>query len=379
MKKILFALTLLSTAFLAYCQPGPDLFPPDNSRKIQLAVLFDGSNSMDGLINQAKSKIWQIVNEVSTLRYNGNIPTIEIAIYMYGNDNLAAEGNYIQQLIPLTTDLDLISSKLFAIQTQGGSEYCGAVIQKSLSDLNWSSNPRDLKMIYIAGNESFAQGPIDYKKSCQNALDKQIFVNTIFCGNEKTGIAMLWQDGATKGQGDYFYIDTQQPLKVIETPYDAQINAYNDSLNLTYFAYGSSKNIEKKTVQVQQDANAASQAPSVKAERAIVKSKSTYNNASWDLLDAVENESIDVSILQEDQLPKEIQGKTEEEKQAFIKEKKLEREKYQVEIGKLAQQRQTYIQTENQKNTSSEQDDFGTSIAKSILDKASKLGFTKEI
>ena len=30
---------------------------------IQLAILLDTSNSMDGLINQAKSELWTIVNE----------------------------------------------------------------------------------------------------------------------------------------------------------------------------------------------------------------------------------------------------------------------------------------------------------------------------
>jgi hypothetical protein len=39
----------------------------------------------------------------------------------------------------------------------------------------------DLKLIYIAGNEPFNQGPIDYKKVCEIASAKGIFVNTIYC------------------------------------------------------------------------------------------------------------------------------------------------------------------------------------------------------
>ena len=52
-------------------------------RKVQLVILFDTSNSMDGLLNQAKAKIWAIVNEVSALRYQGTIPQLEIAMYDY--------------------------------------------------------------------------------------------------------------------------------------------------------------------------------------------------------------------------------------------------------------------------------------------------------
>jgi uncharacterized protein with von Willebrand factor type A (vWA) domain len=37
--------------------------PKNNS--IQLAILLDTSGSMDGLIDQAKSQLWKIVNELS--------------------------------------------------------------------------------------------------------------------------------------------------------------------------------------------------------------------------------------------------------------------------------------------------------------------------
>jgi hypothetical protein len=176
-------------------------------RKIQLVILFDTSNSMDGLIDQAKSRIWAIVNETSGLKYQGITPVLEIAMYDYGNSGLSAESHYIRQQIPFTSDLDLVSEKLFSLRTNGGSEYCGAVIQKSLMDLNWSLDPKDLKMIYIAGNEPFNQGPIDYKKSCELAVSKNVFVNTIHCGSYEEGVRGFWKDGADVGEGKYFHID----------------------------------------------------------------------------------------------------------------------------------------------------------------------------
>ena len=41
---------------------------------IQLAILLDTSNSMDGLINQAKSELWKIVNELALAKKNGKSP-----------------------------------------------------------------------------------------------------------------------------------------------------------------------------------------------------------------------------------------------------------------------------------------------------------------
>ncbi len=65
----------------------------------------------------------------------------------------------------LTTDLDAISADLFALTTNGGSEYCGMVIDRAVSKLSWSKSNDVLKIIYIAGNEPFTQGPLSYRDS----------------------------------------------------------------------------------------------------------------------------------------------------------------------------------------------------------------------
>ena len=56
--------------------------------KVQVALLLDTSGSMDGLIDQAKSQLWKVVNELATSKYEGQRPVLEIALYEYGNDNL---------------------------------------------------------------------------------------------------------------------------------------------------------------------------------------------------------------------------------------------------------------------------------------------------
>src|SRR5689334_21014806 len=53
-------------------------------QKIQVALLMDTSSSMDGLIEQAKSQLWSIINELATAEYEGTKPSIEIALYHYG-------------------------------------------------------------------------------------------------------------------------------------------------------------------------------------------------------------------------------------------------------------------------------------------------------
>lgn len=159
-----------------------------NATKIQVALLLDTSSSMDGLIDQAKSRLWEIVNTLTTLKYEGKTPEIEIALYEYGNDGLSEKSNYIRQITPLSTDLDLISEKLFALRTNGGNEYCGAVIQDATKELKWAPENSSMKLIYIAGNEEFNQGKISYKEAISTALKNDIYVNTIFAVTKRKAL-----------------------------------------------------------------------------------------------------------------------------------------------------------------------------------------------
>ncbi|HRW99294.1 MAG TPA: hypothetical protein P5280_07375, partial [Cyclobacteriaceae bacterium] len=67
---------------------------PAKDQQIMLALLLDTSNSMDGLIDQAKSQLWKIVNELAAAKCgDGSRPNIKIALYEYGNDGLpSSEG-----------------------------------------------------------------------------------------------------------------------------------------------------------------------------------------------------------------------------------------------------------------------------------------------
>lgn len=51
--------------------------PAAKKTKIQLSILLDTSGSMQGLIEQAKSRLWNIVNTLTTLKYKGVTPDIE--------------------------------------------------------------------------------------------------------------------------------------------------------------------------------------------------------------------------------------------------------------------------------------------------------------
>lgn len=366
------ASTVAIQAKTTFLQASNLIVPPTNS-KIQVALLLDTSNSMDGLIDQAKSRIWEIVNTLTTLKYQGATPEIEIALYEYGNDGLDSRNGYIRQVTPLTKDLDLISEKLFALKTNGGSEFCGNVIQTSLNDLKWEDGNNTMKLIYISGNEPFNQGPIDYKKAISNALNNKVYVNTIYCGDKESGIRELWQNGAVIGEGKYFNINSNAKVEYIVTPYDDQINACNDKLNKTYIGYGK-RGYSKKANQITQDQNAAGVSSSNSAERVVSKSKAAYSNEEWDMVDSYKKDEQSIQKMSNEDLPVEFKGKSKTEITQIIEAKAKEREKIQKEIGELAVKRQKFINEEAKKKTN-KTDDLGAAMKTSILELASKNGF----
>jgi hypothetical protein len=201
---LIFALVCSFTFINAHTADDRPLKP----KSIQLALLLDTSNSMDGLIDQAKSQLWKIVNELAKAECDdATRPVIRIALYEYGNDGLPSSEGYIRQVSALTGDLDVISEKLFALTTNGGNEFCGQVINTSLKQLDWSPSAADLKIIFIAGNEPFTQGRVPFYTACELAKEKNVVVNTIFCGLFGEGISTSWKNGADLTGGTYMSIE----------------------------------------------------------------------------------------------------------------------------------------------------------------------------
>jgi len=322
---------------------------PKKDHYIKVALLLDTSNSMDGLIDQAKAQLWEIVNELSYAKCRNDRPKLQIALYEYGNDNLSSRDDYIRKILGFTEDLDDVSKELFSLTTNGGSEYCGAVIQESLNKLDWGKEDDDLKMVFIAGNEPFDQGGINYKDAAANAKENGVVVNTIFCGDYKHGIDSYWKDGAQLTYGDYMAINQNQQTVYVPSPYDDIIIQLNVKLNKTYVPYGSAGS-QKSRVQEEQDANAAEYSKANAVSRTVSKGSHLYTNSTWDLVDAEKEADFSFDKLKKDELPQELKGKSSSEIKKYLEGKRKEREAIQNEIKELNEQRRKYI-SENNKQT----------------------------
>ncbi len=365
-----------SLTALAADQEKAQAKPESAAPKIQLAILLDTSGSMDGLINQARTQLWKIVNQLAVAEQNGQEPDMQVALYEYGKSSLAQQDGYLRMIVPLTDDLDKISEELFALKTNGGEEYCGHVIQAATKELKWSPSNDDLKLIFIAGNEAFTQGSVDYKSACAAAINKGITVNTIFCGPNAEGLKTGWADGAKLADGSYLSIDQNQQVAEIATPFDKQLVELSGQINKTYVTFGSAK--KRRAVagrQLAQDAAAKTAAPAVAAERAEFKGSGKYRTAG-DLVNALESNQVKLKDLKAEELPEELKKMTLEEREAHVAKLAKEREEIQQKIQKVAQQRKEYIAEQRRKQAADDKaDSLDEAIIKAVRDQAGKKQF----
>ncbi len=340
--------------------------------RIQLALLLDTSNSMDGLIDQTKSQLWMLVNELQETERSGEAPKIELALYEYGNSNISVSKGYIRQVMPLTTDLDGVSEQLFALKTRGGQEYAGQVISAAVDTLKWSDEPADMKLLIIAGNEPFTQGPVSFQSACAMARKKGILIDTIHCGDEKLGIDTKWKAGADCGGGIYMTINQDEVAQFIPSPYDDEIMEMNQKLNKTYFGYGALGAANKVRQEVQDD-NAKSMGFASSIARAKSKSTSAYDNSAWDALDFYKSNKDGLLDMDDAQLPKEMKGMNRKERETFMESKLKERENIASKIAQLEKSRAEYV--EDQKKSSESGKTLEEVVVSAVKSQARSFGF----
>jgi hypothetical protein len=315
---------------------------PSKKSSIQLALLLDTSNSMDGLIDQAKSQLWKIVNELAITKKDRHPVDLYVALYEYGKEAIPAQEGHLRNIVPFTQDLDRISDELFKLRTNGGQEYCGKVILDAVNNLQWRKSNDELKIIFIAGNEPFTQGDVDYKQACKKAVKNGIVVNTIFCGNYDKGIQTMWKDGADISDGKYMNIDHNAAIVHIDAPQDDEIVKLGQELNKTYIAFGDYGR-EKKELQAEQDANSMSLSPEVMVQRSVTKSGGQYKNSAWDLVDAKKEGKVKVEELKDEELPENMKKMTVQERKDYLNKMEKEREQIQTRINKLDDERSKYV------------------------------------
>ncbi|RYY41418.1 MAG: VWA domain-containing protein [Chitinophagaceae bacterium] len=317
--------------------------------RMQVAILLDVSSSMDGLIDQAKAQLWNLVGILGRAECDRGAPQIEIALYEYGRSSNDAAKGYIRQIHGFTRELDSLSRSLFALNTNGGEEYCPQVIYTSVQDLAWDSDAKTYKALFIAGNESFRQGKLTWEQACAAARAKGIVVNTIYCGDKADGIKEFWNLSAECGAGSYSNINSNAQVEDIPTPYDSALYTLNDQFNVTMVGYGVRGRAAGSEVAAVDQMNYRHNKASAASRTSVKAQRGLYNNASWDLVDAYEADSNFHKTVDRGSLPDSLQHKTAAQLKDIIERKRGERDQVRGQIAELSRKRGEWLAEERKR------------------------------
>ncbi len=331
----------------------PHLAPAER-RPVDLVICLDTSGSMTALIDSARAKLWEVVNELARAK---PLPRLRVGLLTYGSPNLASgENGFIVKQTDLTGDLDTVYQKMMAMATNGGDEYVGWVLHDALSSMNWSRDPKAMRIIFVAGNESADQAAARYNfRHVLTNIDAGIggvVVNAIYAGDKNQGVTERWQEVAQYGGGCYLAIDMREGTLQVATPHDQELELLNKQLNATYLSYGA-EGRKGKVNQAAQDKNAAGLGEQSCASRIVAKATELYDNAGWDLVDASKKEDFKLGELDGDALPEVMKPMSPEERNEHLKQVTANRGRIQERIKGVAAKRGDFLKVEREKRASS--------------------------
>jgi hypothetical protein len=334
---------------------------------VDLVLCLDTSNSMDGLIDSAKRKLWAVVNDLAKL---DPAPNLRVALYSYGNDTYDPKKGWVRKDLDLTTDLDEVYKQLYALRTKGGTEYVARVTRDALADLKWSEDKDGLRILFVCGNEPATQDPeVRLESVASQAKSKGVVINTIYCGPASHPEAVQWKEFAMIAGGKYANIDQDRAKSEasIKTPYDDDIRKLGTQINSTYCWYGP-KGEAAKANQTAQDGNAGKESGAVATERGITKASKLYCNAEADLIDRMlTDKEFDLKKIKDEELPEELKKLKPDEREAHLKKKAAERAEIQKKVAELTGKRAKFIEEERKKEPKSAADQAFDDALKAML------------
>ncbi len=343
--------------------------------RVDVVFVLDTTGSMSGLIQGAKDTIWRIANQLATLE---STPDIRMGLVGYRDRG----DQYITVHTPLTDDLDAVYTDLTAYQAAGGGdgpESVNQALHEAVSNFDWRTDPDTYRVIFLVGDappHMDYPDDVKYPETCQAAARAGITINAIQCGTN-AGAQQPWTDIARLAEGKYFRIEQSGGVEVVNTPFDEELARLGAELDGTLLYYGEmevqSAMRERKSEVAGVVARAA---PAAAADRiAFNTSASGMKNflGRQELLNDLAEETVTLEDLPANELPTELQGRTIEEQQAIIAEKREERDRLMERIDELNGKRAGYLkEARENREATTEESAFDTAVMAAINEQAAR-------
>ncbi len=350
---------------------APAAKPALTKPRIEVCFVLDTTGSMGGLIEGAKQKIWSIANEMISAK-----PTPELKLGLVGYRDRGDD--YVTKHFDLTADIDAIYGELQKFQANGGGdtpESVNEALADAVRKLSWSQDRSVLKIIFLVGDAPphMDYGGPKYSDLCQEAVKKDILINTVQCGRiaETTP---FWQEIAKLAEGSYVAIAQSGNMTVVETPLDKELAKLNRELGGTFIAYGR---------EPQRRAFFAKQAASEAAPAAVAADRLRYgarlggiaSTGGGELIDALNAGAVKLETVKKEELPPELRKLGEGELKAQVERQQKVRADLQARVTELNKRRDAWLAEERQRLAAKgKADAFDGKVTEMIHTQAAKKG-----
>lgn len=172
---------------------------------VQVVLVLDASGSMDRLFAAVANSLEELLHTLGECRINGQQANVNVGIVVYGHSR---DDGAPFELSPFSQEPEEMRAKVESINCDGVYENCGEAIDFALKNYPWNKRKRRelLKVLFIAGNESFDQGSVNYRDALARARGLGIIVNTIHCGEFNPE----WRAAARLGGGEGLVFSMQE-------------------------------------------------------------------------------------------------------------------------------------------------------------------------
>jgi hypothetical protein len=339
--------------------------------RVDIVFALDTTSSMSGLIDGAKSKIWEIARRAQE---GQPAPDVRIGLVAYRDRG----DDYVTKVLDLTGDLDKVYATLMELQAAGGGDGPEHVL-KGLSDAvnvePWSNDPKAVKLVYLVGDapphEDYDDG-LSMEGVLRDAHQRGIRISAIRCGNDSATLAK-WTTIATRTDGEVSSIEQNGGVQaVVTTPYDAELARLNAELAKTEIHWGSASDRSEaaRVTAANMAAPVAAQADRAGFYAAQAKAAGGAAPLKNDLAAAA---PADVAKVKDEELPDEMQRMTADQRATFVAQKQAQRAVVLGQIKEASDKREAALKAAPPKPAAA------SAFDSKVMDSLKKAGATKGI
>jgi Mg-chelatase subunit ChlD len=334
---------LAAISLSSWAAPAPEIRRPT----VEVVFCLDTTGSMSGLIDGAKTKIWQICNQI----INGKpAPALKVGLVAFRDKGDA----YITKVYDLSDDLDAVYSEMRTYKAEGGGdepESVNAALDDAVNKIKWSTDKKTLRIIFLVGDappHMDYPDDVKYPITCKKASERGIIINTIQCGNSAECMK-YWKDICEKANGSFVQIPQAGGIVPIASPFDERLAKINVELARNTLVFGTAAKKEADNKKIKE---ASTLTPAAAADRVSYLAKEGLA-ATYDLLDTIRAGKIKLETLKEEELPDEMRKIPAPERREYLDRISKERARLIKEAVDLDRQRSAHLMKEVTRNKDS--------------------------